>query len=195
MEPIFFAAPKDLRKWLEKNHEKETELWVGLYKKGSGKPSVTWPEVVDQCLCFGWIDGIRKSIDAESYTNRITPRKARSNWSAININRIEELIAAGLVKQAGLDAYAKRSEERSRIYSFEQGDIALGSEQESLFRKNKKAWKNFEAMPASYKKPALWWVISAKQETTRERRLDTLIKDSENGERVAHLRPLRKTKE
>jgi len=189
MEATFFAAPKNLRKWLEKNHEKETELWVGLYKKGSGKPSVTWPEVVDQCLCFGWIDGIRQSIDEESYRNRITPRKAKSNWSAININRIEELIGQGLVKQAGLDAYAKREEARSRIYSFEQGELQLDKSQLARFKKNKKAWKNFEAMPAHYKKTALWWVISAKQEATRERRLETLIKDSENGERIAQLRP------
>jgi uncharacterized protein YdeI (YjbR/CyaY-like superfamily) len=189
MEATFFATPKDLRKWLEKNHEKETELWVGLYKKGSGKPSVTWPEVVDQCLCFGWIDGIRQSIDGESYRNRITPRKARSNWSAINIKRIEELIKEGLVKQAGLDAYAKRVEARSRVYAFEQGELQLDKSQEAKFRKNKKAWDFFHSMPAHYKKTALWWVISAKQEVTRERRLETLIKDSENGERIAQLRP------
>lgn len=189
MEATFFATPKDLRKWLEKNHEKETELWVGLYKKGSGKQSVTWPEVVDQCLCFGWIDGIRQSIDEESYRNRITPRKARSNWSAININRIEELIGQGLVKQAGLDAYAKRDEARSRVYAFEQGDLQLDKKHEARFKKNKKAWKFFESMPATYKKTALWWIISAKQEATRERRLETLIKDSENGERLAQYRP------
>lgn len=189
MDATFFATPAELRKWLEKNHQKETELWVGLYKKGSGKPSVTWPEVVDQCLCFGWIDGIRQSMNDESYRNRITPRKAKSNWSAININRIEELIAEGLVKQAGLDAYAKREEKRSRIYAFEQGDIDLDDAQKKLFKINKKAWQFFNATPATYRKTAIWWVISAKQEATRKKRLTTLIEDSANGLRVAHLRP------
>lgn len=188
MEPKFFAAPGDLRKWFEKNHDKETELSVGFYKKGSGKPSITWPESVDQALCFGWIDGVRHRIDDEAYKIRFTPRKPRSIWSSVNIKRMGELIEEGLVQQAGLEAYAKRDEGRSRVYSFEQENIQLEKAQEAKFKKNKKAWKFFESQPPSYRKPALWWVVSAKQDATRTRRLEALIKDSENGERLAHLR-------
>lgn len=188
MEPKFFAAPEDLRKWFEKNHDKETELSVGFYKKGSGKPSITWPESVDQALCFGWIDGVRHRIDDEAYKIRFTPRKPRSIWSSVNIKRMGELIEEGLVQKAGLDAYAKRDEGRSRVYSFEQENIQLEKAHEAKFKKNKKAWKFFESQPPSYRKPALWWVVSAKQEATRTRRLEALIKDSENGERLAHLR-------
>ena len=188
MEPKYFATPADFRKWFEENHDNETELSVGFYKKGSGKPSITWPESVDQALCFGWIDGVRHRIDDEAYKIRFTPRKARSIWSAVNIKRIEELIEQGLVQQAGLDAYARREEARSRVYAFEQGDLRLEKTHEERFKKNRQAWKFFESQPPSYKKPALWWIVSAKQEATRERRLETLIKDSENGERLGHLR-------
>lgn len=188
MEPKFFATPKDLRKWFEKNHDKATELSVGFYKKGSGKPSITWPESVDQALCFGWIDGIRHRIDDECYKIRFTPRKPRSIWSSVNIKRIGELIEQELVYQAGLDAFAKREDARSSVYAYEREHVALDKKHEAKFRKNKKAWEFFESQPPSYKKPALWWIASAKQETTRERRLETLIKDSENGERLAQLR-------
>jgi uncharacterized protein YdeI (YjbR/CyaY-like superfamily) len=189
MQPKFFATPEDFRKWLEKNHDKETELSVGFYKKGSGKPSITWPESVDQALCFGWIDGVRHRIDDEAYKIRFTPRKPRSIWSAVNIKRIEELIEAGLVHQTGLDAYERRDDARSKIYAYEREHVKLSKEHEAKFKKNRKAWEFFESQPPSYKKPALWWVASAKQEATRERRLETLIKDSENGERIAQLRP------
>lgn len=188
MEPKFFATPRDFRKWLEKNHDKETELSVGFYKKGTGKPSITWPESVDQALCFGWIDGVRHRIDDECYKIRFTPRKARSIWSAVNIKRIDELIEDGLVHQAGLDTYARRDDVRSRVYSYEREHVKLDKKYEAIFKRNKKAWEFFESQPPSYKKPALWWIASAKQEATRERRLETLIKDSENGERLAQLR-------
>ncbi len=188
MEPKFFATPKDFRKWLEKNHDKATELSVGFYKKGTAKRSITWPESVDQALCFGWIDGIRHSIDEESYRIRFTPRKQRSIWSAVNMKRMGELIAEGLVHQAGLDAFAKRNEQRSKIYAYENEMTKLSRPYVAKFRKNKKAWEFFESQPPSYKKTALWWVASAKQEATRDKRLETLIKDSENGERIAHLR-------
>ena len=188
MEPKFFATPKDFRKWFEKNHDKETELSVGFYKKGSGKPSITWPESVDQALCFGWIDGVRHRIDDERYKIRFTPRKARSIWSAVNIKRIGELIEEGLVHKAGLDAFARRDEERSRIYAYERENVTLDKKYEAKFRKNKKAWEFFGSQPPSYKKPCINWIVSAKQEETRLRRLETLIKDSENGERLAQLR-------
>lgn len=188
MEPKFFATPKDFRKWLEKNHEKEIELSVGFYKKGSGKQSITWPESVDQALCFGWIDGVRHSLGEESYKIRFTPRRPRSIWSAVNIKRMGELIEAGLVSPAGLAAFEKRDEERSRIYAYEREIVTLDKKYETKFRKNKKAWEFFESQPPSYKKPCLNWIASAKHEETRLRRLETLIKDSENGERIAQLR-------
>lgn len=188
MEPKFFATPKDFRKWLEKNHDKATELSVGFYKKGSGKPSITWPESVDQALCFGWIDGIRHRIDDECYKIRFTPRKPRSIWSAVNIKRMGELIGEELVHPAGLAAFEKRDEERSRIYAYEREQVRLSPENRAKFKKNRKAWDFFQSQPLSYQKTALWWVASAKQEPTRERRLETLIRDSENGERLAQLR-------
>ncbi len=194
MEPKFFAEPLAFREWLEENHHQAQELWVGFYKKGSGRPSITWPEAVDEALCFGWIDGIRKSIDATSYTIRLTPRKPRSTWSAVNIRRVQELIEAGRMQPAGLEAFAKREEDHSRQYSFEQGEVALGEEFEATFRANEKAWAFFASQPPSYRKTTTWWVISAKQEETRRRRLATLIEDSEAGERIAPLRRDRKAR-
>jgi uncharacterized protein YdeI (YjbR/CyaY-like superfamily) len=187
MKPTFFSKPSEFRKWLEKNHGKETELWVGFYKKDSGKPSITWPESVDEALCFGWIDGIRKSIDESSYVIRFTPRKPGSIWSAVNIKKMSELEKKGLVYPAGKAAFAKRDAKKSEVYSFEQENVSLG-DYEKVFKKNKKAWSQFEAMAPSYKKAAIWWVVSAKQETTREKRLAALISDSEAGLRIVHMR-------
>jgi uncharacterized protein YdeI (YjbR/CyaY-like superfamily) len=188
MEPKFFATPKDFRRWFEKNHDRETELVVGFYKKGSGKPSITWPESVDQALCFGWIDGVRHRIDDESYKIRFTPRKARSIWSAVNMKRMDELIEEGLAHQAGLDAYERRDDARSKIYAYERETVKLDKKYESEFKKNKKAWEFFQSQPPGYRKTAFWYILSARQEATRARRLETLIKDSENGERLAGLR-------
>ncbi len=188
MKPKFFSTPDKLRRWLEKNHATADELWVGMYKKGTGRPSVTWPDVVDQCLCFGWIDGIRKSIDDESYMNRITPRRRTSNWSAINIKRIDELTRAGLMHSAGIEAFRLRDPERVNRYSFEQDKLELDAEQAARFKADPKAWQFFESQPDSYRKPALWWVLSAKQQATRERRLATLIADSAAGLRIKQLR-------
>lgn len=176
IKPTFFATPADLRAWLEKHHATETELWVGLYKKGSGKPSVTWPEVVDEALCLGWIDGIRKSLDAESYVNRITPRKPRSNWSAINVKRVAELKREGRMRPAGLRAFEQRAPEKTGIYAYENRHLAkLETAQERVFKANKKAWEYFQSRPPSYRKTAIWWVVSAKREETRAQRLETLI--------------------
>ncbi|MEO8287765.1 MAG: YdeI/OmpD-associated family protein [Chloroflexota bacterium] len=182
MEPVFFATPAELRSWLEENHDKERELLVGLYKKGTGKPSITWPEVVDQALCFGWIDGIRKGIDEESYTNRITPRKPRSNWSAVNIKRVGELTELGLMQPAGLKAFEKRLEEKSVVYSYEQGQPGeLPEEYEAEFRANKKAWDFFQAQAPWYRRTSIWRIVSAKKEETQRKRLAALIEASEQG--------------
>jgi uncharacterized protein YdeI (YjbR/CyaY-like superfamily) len=188
MRPVFFETPADLRAWLEEHHDSEKELWVGLYKKSAGRKSVTWPEVVDEALCFGWIDGVRKGIDDVSYANRLTPRSPRSNWSAVNIARVKELTAQGRMHPAGLQAFEARADERSAIYAYEQRrSPELDDEQERRFRANAKAWDWFRSQPASYRKAAVWWVISAKREETRERRLATLIDDSEHGRTVKPL--------
>ncbi len=184
--PIFFARQSELRRWLEKNHSDAQELWVGYHKKATGKPSITWPQSVDEALCFGWIDGNRKSVDSDSYMIRFTPRKPRSIWSAKNIKRALELIELGLMKPAGLDAFNKREEARSRVYSFEQEAAALG-EYEKKLRANKKAWAFFQAQPPYYRKTATWWIISAKREETRLKRLATLIEDSAAGRRIGVL--------
>ena len=191
-EPRYFRSPSEFRKWLEKNHAKADELVVGFYKKGTGKPSMTWPQAVDEALCFGWIDGIRKSVDEERYTNRFTPRRPRSNWSAVNIKRVAELEALGRMADAGRAAFAKRSEARSAIYSYENKPEDLPPEQQKRFRANKKAWKFFTAQPPGDRRIALYWVLSAKKEETRERRLETLIADSAARRRLAQLTPNRK---
>jgi uncharacterized protein YdeI (YjbR/CyaY-like superfamily) len=188
VRPTFFATPREFRAWLEENHDKRTEVWVGFYKKGSGKPGITWPEAVDEALCFGWIDGIRKSIDADSYTNRFTPRKARSTWSAINIKRAKELERLGRMHAAGRKAFEARTDDRSALYSYEQRHAAkLQPEQERRFKASKEAWKWFQAQPPSYRKAAIWWVVSAKKDETKARRLATLIDDSAHGRAVPPL--------
>ena len=193
MKPTFFATPSELRNWLEKNHATASELLVGFYKRGSGKPSITWQELVDEELCFGWIDGVRKGIDDVSYANRITPRKARSTWSAINIARAKELIRLGRMHPAGLKAFERRTDDRSAIYSYEQSKTAsLDPRAERSFRANKKAWEFFRAQAPSYQRAAIWWVISAKWEETRQKRLATLIGDSARGRTVGPLTPRRR---
>lgn len=188
MNPTFFATPSEFRDWLEEHHDHTQELWVGFYKKGSGKPSITWPEAVDEALCFGWIDGVRKRIDDVSYTIRFTPRKARSIWSAVNIKRAMELTNLGLMRPAGLRAFEERTEEKSGIYAYEQKDTAtLDAASEQQFRANRQAWDFFQAQPAGYRRTAIWWVISAKKEETRRKRLATLIEDSKHGRTIAPL--------
>ena len=190
MKAIFFATAGELREWFEQNHATKTELLVGFYKRGSGGPSITWHELVDEELCFGWIDGVRKGIDEIRYSNRITPRTPRSTWSAVNIARARELISLGRMHPAGLEAYQRRSDERSALYSYEQRKAArLDPSAERTFRANKKAWAFFEAQAPGYRKAAIWWVISAKREETRERRLETLIRDSQSGRITGSLGP------
>jgi uncharacterized protein YdeI (YjbR/CyaY-like superfamily) len=177
-KPIFFKSPSDLRKWFEKNYASVTELWVGYYKKGSGKPSITWPESVDEALCFGWIDGIRKSLDDQSYVIRFTPRRKGSIWSAVNIKRVGELSEQGLMRESGHAAFEKRKEYKSGVYSYEQRGDQLVEPYATKFKRNKKAWKFFQSQSPGYRKLANWWVVSAKKEETRLRRLEKLIDDS-----------------
>lgn len=190
MEPIFFKNSIAFRKWLEKNHSKAKELLVGYYKKGTGKPSMTWSESVDQALCFGWIDGVRRKIDDETYMIRFTPRRQGSIWSAVNINKVAVLSEAGLMHASGIAAYEKREDKKSKIYSFEQKPehIVLPSAFDTVFKKHQQAWAYFQTTPLSYQQPAIWWVISAKQEATKLKRLQSLIDDSAAGQRVKHLR-------
>jgi uncharacterized protein YdeI (YjbR/CyaY-like superfamily) len=183
MNPTFFRTPVDFRKWLEKNHEKVPELLVGFYKKGSGKPSITWPESVDEALCFGWIDGIRRTIDDESYTIRFTPRRARSMWSAVNVKRVAELTKLGHMQAAGLRAFEgydpKRSEQKERK------DVqTLGAEYQAKLEGNAKAWTFFQAQAPYYRRAVSRWVMSARKEETRLSRLATLIDDSAHGRRI-----------
>jgi uncharacterized protein YdeI (YjbR/CyaY-like superfamily) len=176
VKPVFFATSKELGAWLEEHHETASELWVGFYKKSSGKPSITWAESVEQALRFGWIDGVRRSLDDESYANRFTPRKPTSNWSAINVAKVEELKQRGLMAPAGLRAYEARTPERTGVYSFERSEAAvLPAEFEERFQANKGAWRWFESRPRGYRRTATHWVISAKREDTRLRRLQQLI--------------------
>ena len=187
MEPKFFATPADWRDWLEKHHGQQKELLVGLCKKDSGKPSITWPESVDGALCFGWIDGVRRSIDHESYSIRFTPRKPRSYWSVVNIKRAQELTRQGLMHPAGIKAFEARAGERSGVYSFEQQSVKFESEQEKKFRMNRAGWKFFQSQPPWYRRTATWWVISAKREDTRAKRLAILMGHSEQGQTIPPL--------
>jgi uncharacterized protein YdeI (YjbR/CyaY-like superfamily) len=184
MEPKFFATPADWCAWLQEHHSRQRELLVGFYKKDSGKPSITWPESVDAALCFGWIDGVRRRIDEVSYSIRFTPRKTTSIWSVVNTKRVAELTAQGLMHPAGIKAFAARQEQRSGIYTFERENIAFEPAQEKQIRANAAAWKFFQSQPPGYRKLATGWVISAKREETRQRRLAALIEDSEHGRRL-----------
>ena len=184
MKAKFFRTPADFRTWLEKNHATATELWVGFYKKDSGKPSITWPESVDQALCFGWIDGIRKGVDQSSYQIRFTPRRRGSIWSAINIKRAKELVRQKQMRPTGLKAFAARIENKSGIYSYEQRSTELSQPYANLLKKNKAAWNFFEKQPPSYRKMIGWWIISAKKEETRMARLAKLISESAKGQRL-----------
>jgi uncharacterized protein YdeI (YjbR/CyaY-like superfamily) len=184
MEPIFFSSQEKFREWLEQHHETEKELLVGFHKVRTGKPSMTWSESVDQALCFGWIDGVRRSLGEESYTIRFTPRKPTSNWSAINIAKVKGLTKKGLMRPAGLAAFAKRSEHKSAIYAYENRPKEFLVEYEKRFKKHRKAWEFFRSQAPSYQRVAIYWVMSAKQETTRLSRLEKLISTSADRKRM-----------
>ena len=179
-EPLFFSIQTQFREWLVNNHTKETELIVGYYKVKSGYTSMTWSESVDQALCFGWIDGVRKSIDEHAYQIRFTPRKKESIWSPINIEKIKKLTSEGLMQQAGLEIFKNRAEGRPFDYAFKK-DLKLPSDFENQFKKNVNAWSYFETLAPSYKKHSIHWVISAVQDKTKLKRLNELIASSELG--------------
>lgn len=187
MDPVFFETPSQFRDWLAANHATAEFLWVGFYKTSSRRPSITWPESVDEALCYGWIDGVRKGLDAESYTIRFTRRKRGSVWSNVNVGRVRALTDLERMQPAGLAAFESRKESRSGIYSHEQGHIDLPEPYRRLLRKDAAAWEFFENQPPSYRKAASWWVASAKKEETRRRRLDSLVACSARGERVPQI--------
>jgi len=187
-EPSFFATPQCFRAWLERHHARSAELLVGFHKRETGKPSLTWPESVDEALCVGWIDGVRRSFGATAYTVRFTPRKPGSTWSAVNVAKIGKLEAEGRLRPAGREAFARRTEARTQIYSYEQRHQAsLDAAQEKAFRANRKAWAFFQAQAPWYRRTAIYWVATAKQEATRQRRFATLLRDSAAGRRLGQL--------
>jgi uncharacterized protein YdeI (YjbR/CyaY-like superfamily) len=183
--PRFFATPAAFRAWLDAHHDRESELVVGFSKKGSGKPSISWPESVDEALCYGWIDGVRRSLGEESYTIRFTPRRASSIWSNVNIAKVQALLAAGRMMPAGIAAWERRDPARSGIYAFEREEAAaFDAEAELRFSRNHAAWKYFQAQPPGYRRLATHYVVSAKRPETRERRLTALIEHSARGKRL-----------
>ena len=183
-KPRFFETPGDLRRWLEQNHATAKELWVGYHKKHTRRPSITWPESVDEALCFGWIDGVRYRVDEDCYRIRFTPRQPRSIWSNVNVKRVAQLKKLGRMAPAGLAAFAKADPERAGVYAFEQRNVRLGAAFEKQFKANKKAWGFFNAQAPSYRRVAAWYVMSAKKEETRHRRLATLIAQCAAGRRL-----------
>lgn len=186
--PTFFLTPADFRMWLKKNYNRERVLWVGYHKKSTGHPSVTWEETVDEALCFGWIDGIRRSLNDESYVIRFSPRKPKSVWSKRNIDRVEALMADGRMRMAGLDAYAHKDVHADSGYA--SGDLTekLPEEMATEFKKYAEAWAFYKSQPPGYRKQTTAWITSAKREETRQRRLAVLIDDSANGIRIKQLR-------
>jgi uncharacterized protein YdeI (YjbR/CyaY-like superfamily) len=189
VRPTFFRTPAAFRRWLEKNHDRFEELWVGFYKKASGKGGLTYPEALDEALCFGWIDGVRRRLDAEAFVQRFTPRRPRSYWSAVNMHRVAELQKAGRMAPPGVAAFERRTKQTPRRYSFERPTATLTPEFETMFRRNAKAWAYFEEEAPWYRRVALHWVTSAKREETRRRRLDMLIKDCAAGRRIGGVPP------
>jgi uncharacterized protein YdeI (YjbR/CyaY-like superfamily) len=188
MRPRFFATPEKWRGWLAKHHGTARELWVGFHKKGSGRPSITWPEAVDEALCFGWIDGVRKSLDETRYVIRFTPRRRGSVWSSVNLGRVKELTRLGRMRPAGLEAHEARDGAKSGLYSFEQRkQVTLPEKFERKLKRNREAWRFFQAQPPWYRRTAAWWIISAKKEETKERRLATLIEDCARGRTIKPL--------
>lgn len=187
-DPVFFKSPDELRKWFEKNHAKERVVWVGFYKKGTGIDSITWSESVDQALCFGWIDGIRKKVDDKCYKIRFTPRNPKSHWSAVNLEKIKQLKKAGLLMPAGLNVFNARNKENARKASFESEEKSLSKELADKLKSNKGAFEFFENIAPSYRKATIHWIMSAKQEATRLRRLNILIESSLEGKKIPPLR-------
>jgi len=192
MKPKFFSTPEKFSEWLERNHDSASELLLGFHKKSSGKKSVTYAEALDEALCYGWIDGVRKNLDETSYTIRFTPRKARSIWSNVNVNHVERLTKEGRMRPAGIEAYARRDPKLTGIYAFENRPRELSPEFEKAFRKNKTAWSFFEKQPPGYKRLVIFRVMEAKREETRLKRFKELVEVSEKGLRLGILEPKKK---
>jgi uncharacterized protein YdeI (YjbR/CyaY-like superfamily) len=186
-KPTFFRSASDFRRWLERHHDSDDELWVGYYKKDSGRPSITWHESVEEAICYGWIDGIRKSVDDISYKIRFTPRRSGSVWSKINIRLARMSIKEGRMQPPGLKAFQAHRENKSGIYSYDQRRAQLEEPYNRMLKKNRAAWDYFQAKPPSYRKAICWWIISAKKEETRLRRLEKLIKYSERGQTLPEM--------
>jgi uncharacterized protein YdeI (YjbR/CyaY-like superfamily) len=184
----FFATPAELRDWFAANHETADELWLGYYRKATGRPSVDWSQAVDEALCVGWIDGVRRSLDESSFVQRFTPRRKGSIWSAVNVAKVGTLTAEGRMRPAGLAAFEARSEAKTAIYSYERAAAAFSPEEEARLRADAAAWADWERRPPSYKKAVTHWVTSAKGSATRARRLDALIADSAAGRKVGPMR-------
>jgi uncharacterized protein YdeI (YjbR/CyaY-like superfamily) len=194
MRPKFFKTAKDFRDWLEKNHQTVSEQWVGFYKKDSGKPSITRSESIDEALCFGWIDGLGKNIDEVSYKVRFSPRRSNSIWSAVNVRRVAALRAGGRMRPAGERAFESRREYRSGIYSYEQRKDTFDGAYEKRLKANKAAWKFFYAQPPGYRRVAVWFVVSAKKEETRLKRLDQLIDQLASGNPLSNFLTIKSQK-
>jgi len=192
MTPTFFRSGAEFRRWLEKNHQQAQQLLLGFYRKDSGRGGISYQQALDEALCFGWIDGLRKRFDAASYTIRFTPRKPDSIWSAVNTRRVAELTELGRMHAAGQKVFDNRDQKRARLYSYERANCKLSAACERQFRARKKAWEFYQAQPPWYRRNSCWWVMSAKREETRERRLATLIADSAAGRRIDLLNPLAK---
>jgi uncharacterized protein YdeI (YjbR/CyaY-like superfamily) len=189
MEPVYFTSAESLRRWFEENHSREKELIVGYYKKDTKQETISWSESVDEALCYGWIDGIRRSIDAERYCIRFTPRNPGSNWSAVNLKKVDALIRAGRMRDAGMQVYELRKPEKEQVYSYENGDQhVLTGEMEQRFRQQTDAWRYYTAQTASYRKTTARWVMSARQEVTRSKRLEELIASCADGEYIKAMR-------
>ncbi len=192
MKPTLFATPTQWRNWLEKNHASAKELWVGFHRKASGRPSITWPESVDEALCFGWIDGLRKSIDENIYMIRFSPRRPESIWSRVNIKRVGELTELGLMHASGLKLFESRDQAKAELYSSEQRNVSWPAGLEKQFKKNKKAWDFFRTQPPGYQKTLTWWMVSAKREETQLKRLQRVMDVSARGKRVDLESPLQR---
>jgi uncharacterized protein YdeI (YjbR/CyaY-like superfamily) len=190
-QPTYFASAAEFRAWLDAHHDAAPELWVGFHKRKTRRPSLTWVESVQQALCYGWIDGVRKRIDEDAYAIRFSRRKPDSIWSAVNVRHAEALVAAGAMRPAGVEAFEARRENKSGIYSYEQRGVDLPPAYARVLKKHPAALRFFEAQPPSYRRAIMWWIVSAKKEETRAKRLSTLIERSERGERLPGLMPLK----
>jgi uncharacterized protein YdeI (YjbR/CyaY-like superfamily) len=190
----FFATPEELRDWFDANADTAEELWLGGYRKATGRPSVAWPDAVDEALCVGWIDSVRYGLDQDSYAQRFTPRRKGSNWSAVNVAKVAALTEAGRMRPAGLSAFEQRSDAKTGVYSYERPLQALTDDEEARFRADEPAWADWERRPPSYRRAVLGWLAGAKQASTRERRFAALLEDSAAGRPIKPMRWVRDAK-